>query len=58
MPLACKLCIMIHGLNGSELDKLPKTEEEFYAHLKEVHGITVLPDGDVHAATAIGEPKT
>ena len=40
--IACKICIIMKGLKGSELDKCPyvfKTEEEFFKHLKEEHGV-------------------
>jgi len=41
MPIACKICILTKGLKGSEIASLPQTEEEFYEHLRVVHGITV-----------------
>ena len=44
MPIGCVLCIMKVGLKGSEIDSLPKTDEEFIQHLKEVHHIEVTDD--------------
>ncbi len=46
MPLACKLCIMQHGLRGTDIANLPKTEEELFEHLEQVHGIIVNRDSD------------
>jgi len=46
VPIACKLCIAIYGLRGTDIDKLPKTEAEFYEHLEQAHGLHVVtPDG-------------
>ena len=39
MPYACKICIAKNGLKASDLDKLPKTEEELFEHLRIEHGI-------------------
>jgi hypothetical protein len=41
MAFACKICIAAHGLKGSDIDQLPQTEEALFAHLKDVHGITI-----------------
>lgn len=42
--LACKLCIAEKGLQGSEIDQLPRTDEEMAIDLQEAHGIEVMPD--------------
>ena len=41
MPIACKLCILQHGLRGSDIASLPQTEQELFDHLEKVHGIIV-----------------
>jgi hypothetical protein len=38
---ACKICIAIKGLKGSEIDKLPKTDEELWGHIEREHHIPV-----------------
>jgi hypothetical protein len=43
---ACKICILTRGLKGSELDQLPKTDEELYDHLERVHGYIVVREGE------------
>lgn len=44
MAFACKLCIVKHGLRGS--DKLPQTEEELWDHLESVHHCPVMRPGE------------
>jgi len=39
---ACVLCVAARGLKDSEIVSLPQTIEEFRAHLREVHGLTVM----------------
>jgi hypothetical protein len=41
MPFACKLCIAIKGLRGSDVNSLPKTEDELADHLESEHEIIV-----------------
>lgn len=48
MPIACKICIMQRGLRGSEIDSLPKTEEELEDHLEKVHHMPVQREGETH----------
>jgi len=35
--LACRICIARHGLLGSNVDRLPRTQVEFEAHMREFH---------------------
>ncbi len=35
--LACRLCIGLYGMTGSEAVRMPKTMEEFKKHLAEKH---------------------
>lgn len=35
--LACRVCVGSRGLKGSDVGKLPKTEDEFQKHMQEVH---------------------
>lgn len=46
MPLACKLCVAMHGLKGSQIASLPKTEEELFDHIERVHHIPVIRKGE------------
>jgi len=39
--IACKICIARQGLKGSDIQKLPKTREEFEQHLRTEHNITI-----------------
>lgn len=48
MPLACRVCIMKDGLKGSEIDSLPKNEEELMNHLEKVHHMPVRMPGESH----------
>ena len=53
--LACKLCIAAHGLSGSDIDKLPKTEAEYIQHLVDVHGVVIRDDGCLVLCGPTGE---
>lgn len=46
MPLACKICIATRGLRGSEIDALPKNEEELLEHIEKVHHRPVVNPGE------------
>ena len=46
MSLACKICIATKGLRGSEIDSLPKNEEELMEHMKRVHHMPVIREGE------------
>ena len=35
--LACRICIAVRGLHGSEVGALAKTREEFDEHMKQEH---------------------
>ncbi len=46
MAMACKYCIMTHGLKGSEIANLPQTDEEFHNHIEREHHIPVRRKGE------------
>lgn len=46
MALACKYCILIKGLKGSEISQLPQTEEELMQHIEREHHIPVRRDNE------------
>lgn len=46
MPYACKFCIAAYGLNGRDLDKLPKTFDECAQHIEVVHRYPVRRPGE------------
>lgn len=46
MPLVCKICIAQKGLRGSDIDKLPKNEEELADHFERVHHMPVQREGE------------
>lgn len=46
MSFACKICIAEHGLRGSDIASLPKTEQELFDHIEDVHGIPVRRPGE------------
>jgi hypothetical protein len=46
MPIACKMCIAEKGLKGSEIDQLPKTDEELIDHIESEHHIAVKREGE------------
>ncbi len=46
MAIACKICIAENGLKGSEIDKLPKNEEELFEHMEKVHHMPVIQEGE------------
>ena len=46
MAIACKYCIAIKGLKGSEISSLPQTEEELYDHIEKEHHIPVQREGE------------
>jgi len=46
MPLACKICIAFNGLRGSDIAKLPETEEELWDHIECCHHIPVQRPGE------------
>ncbi len=46
MAYACKICIAQRGLNGSEIDGLPQTEEELFEHMEAVHHMPVTREGE------------
>lgn len=35
--LACRYCVALHGLRGSEVGNLPQTYEEFERHMADFH---------------------
>lgn len=43
---ACKYCIMTKGLKGSEINQLPKTQEELYKHIESEHHIPVRGENE------------
>ena len=49
--IACKYCIMTKGLKGSDISKLPTTEEEFIEHIERDHNIPVQRDGETEVVT-------
>lgn len=46
MALACKYCILAHGLKGSEISSLPQTDEELYQHIEREHHIPVRRENE------------
>jgi hypothetical protein len=38
MPFACKFCIALFGLKGSEIESLPTAKSEMEKHVREAHG--------------------
>jgi len=46
MAFACKICILEKGLIGSEISKLPQTEEELFDHIERVHHMPVTRQGE------------
>jgi hypothetical protein len=48
MPLACRICVSTKGLKGSEIDSLPKIEEELWEHIEREHHITVRRPGETN----------
>lgn len=46
MPIACKYCIATKGLKGSDIDKLPRTDEEFFQHVETEHHIPVRKENE------------
>lgn len=38
MPYACKFCIALYGLKGSDVSKLPENEQVVREHVKTAHG--------------------
>ena len=46
MPYACKLCIAQHGLRGSDIAKLPTTEDGLYDHIEAEHHLVVRRAGE------------
>jgi len=51
MPIACKYCIATVGLKGSDMAKLPKTEEELFRHIERDHHIPVKRDNETREET-------
>ena len=51
MPLACKICIAERGLRGSDIDSLPRNEEELFDHLERTHHMPVQREGESHEDT-------
>ena len=51
MPIACKYCIATKGLKGSDVDKLPKTEEELFQHIERDHHIPVKRENETKEET-------
>jgi len=43
---ACKICVAMHGLKGSEIGTLPKTQEELWDHIEKEHHIPVRRPGE------------
>lgn len=43
---ACTICVATKGLKGSELDSLPKSEDELIDHLERVHHYVVRRHGE------------
>lgn len=46
MALACKICILTKGLKGSEIDSLPKTDDELFDHIEQEHKMVVVRKGE------------
>jgi hypothetical protein len=46
MRIGCRYCIAEHGLKGSEVDSLPRTDEEFADHIEREHHVPVRRDGE------------
>ncbi len=46
MALACKFCIAEKGLRGSDIDGLPKNQEELNEHLEQYHHMPVIREGE------------
>lgn len=46
MAIACKYCILTKGLKGSDVVKLPQTDEEFFNHIEREHNICVMRENE------------
>lgn len=46
MALACKICILKHGLKGSQLSSLPQSPDQLEEHLESEHHIPVMRQGE------------
>lgn len=49
MALACRYCIAMKGLKGSEIASLPQTEEELFVHIEREHHIAVRREHETEA---------
>ena len=52
MSIACKICIATKGLRGTDIDSLPKTEEELIEHIESVHHMPVIREGETEEQAA------
>lgn len=59
MAWVCKLCIMQHGLKGSDLGEWPESFDEawFAEHMGREHGVVVLLPGETDEAALLRVAK-
>jgi len=51
MAIACKYCIATKGLKGTDIKRLPQTDEEFANHVEKEHHIPVRREGETEQQT-------